>query len=396
MKSFFKNKKLILLLLLFISIIFLVVSISIIDIWKTGKYTDINIYFSPVNPLIKTITADSSNRLVLKIEVRNTYGKPVSGVPLEFNSYNDIGIFYPKTIRTNEFGEAFVTYIPPDTVDIKTTDAMKDKVNSNNVNSEGSIITEINLTAEAVNVDEAKASISFKLMSVPVILVHGYQSTGEIFKNMSDYFNSVGLESVSLNYDSSKGVISAANELKDFLAEQKSLYLSKGIQVGKFDVVCHSMGGIVARYYTCSKDYIIYNNVRKLIFISVPHKGSHLAPIGAKYFEDQGVKDMMPESSLFVDIFPGMNNRGLNSTIQVGNIIGQYDEVVSPESGMLNEWDIDTQIFNLGNSNFSVDNFSDVDISKSAIHRVILNNRKVFEKVVEMLKKNLTYPLFRE
>jgi len=43
-----------------------------------------------------------------------------------------------------------------------------------------------------------------------------------------------------------------------------------------------------------------------------------------------------------------------------------------------------------------VDNFSDVDISKSAIHRVILNNRKVFEKVVEMLKKNLTYPLFRE
>ena len=80
----------------------------------------------------------------------------------------------------------------------------------------------------------------------------------------------------------------------------------------------------------------------------------------------------------------------------MGNIIGQYDEVVSPESGMLNEWDIDTQIFNLGNSNFSVDNFSDVDISKSAIHRVILNNRKVFEKVVEMLKKNLTYPLFRE
>jgi uncharacterized alpha/beta hydrolase family protein len=273
---------------------------------------------------------------------------------------------------------------------------MKDKVNSNNANSEDSIITEINLTAEAVNVDEAKASISFKLMSVPVILVHGYQSTGEIFKNMSDYFNSVGLESVSLNYDSSKGVVSAANELKDFLAEQKSLYLSKGIQVGKFDVVCHSMGGIVARYYTCSKGYIIYNNVRKLIFISVPHKGSHLAPIGAKYFEDQGVKDMMPESSLFVDIFPGMNNRGLNSTIQVGNIIGQYDEVVSPESGMLNEWDIDTQIFNLGNSNFSVDNFSDVDISKSAIHRVILNNRKVFEKVVEMLKKNLTYPLFRE
>jgi hypothetical protein len=98
MKIFFKNKKLILLLLLFISIIFLVVSISIINIWKTRKCTDINIYFSPVNPLIKTITADSSNRLVLRIEVRDNYGKPVSGVFLEFNSYNDIGIFIRKLL----------------------------------------------------------------------------------------------------------------------------------------------------------------------------------------------------------------------------------------------------------------------------------------------------------
>ena len=79
----------------------------------------------------------------------------------------------------------------------------------------------------------------------------------------------------------------------------------------------------------------------------------------------------------------------------MGNIIGQYDEVVSPESGMLNEWDIDTQIFNLGNSNFSVDNFSDVDISKSAIHRVILNNRRSL-KGCGNVEKNLTYPLFRE
>jgi len=421
-----KNKKFILLLLfslLIISIVFLVVCFGNFNFLKNGKYAGINLYFSPVNPLINTITADSSNRLALMVEARNKHGNPVSGVLIKFNSYNNTGIFYPETVRTNEFGEAFVSYIPPDIIDIKAVSFIQDEVyaneidssnstgnaagnsgnsvlnfigNSNNTNSEKSAMAEISLTAEVIRIKNIKSSISFKLIPVPIILVHGYQSTGEIFINMADYFNSVGLEPLSINYDSSKGVLSAADELKDFLIEQKSLYLSKGIQIGKFDMVCHSMGGIVARYYTCSEDYIAYNNVRKIIFISVPHKGSHLAPIGAKYFEDQGVKDMMPESSLFVDIFPHMNNGGLNSTIQTGNIIGQFDEVVSPESGILNDWGIDTYVFNLGNSNFSVDSFTDGDISKSAIHRVILNNRKVFEKVVEMLNKNLPYPVFWE
>lgn len=379
---------------------------------------NINIYFDPVNPIITTISADSSNRLILKAGVKDMYGNPLPKIPLEFISENNIGIFLQNTHRTNKFGEVLVSYIPPDTVDIRNINAVINDANINSTNGNGSsisnsnnsnsnmvifdsgdsknsVIKDVTLSAKIKSSDREKVSLSFKLIPVPVVLIHGYQSAGDVFRNMEMYLNEKDFEPLTLNYDSSKGIASSAEELKNFLMEQKSLYLYKGTQIGKFDLICHSMGGIVARYYSCSKVYNAYYNIRKIIFLSVPHKGSHLAPIGAKFFEDQGVKDLMPDSNLFTEAFPAMINMGLNPAIQIANLIGQYDEVVSPESGRLEEWGITTQVFNLGDSSLSLNNFSKESISESSIHRVILNNQIVFAKVVEMLRKNLTYPVLR-
>jgi hypothetical protein len=152
------------------------------------------------------------------------------------------------------------------------------------------------------------------------------------------------------------------------------------------------MGGLVVRYYTCSEAYIKRNNVRKAIFISVPHKGSLWASLGEKYFNNQGIRDLIPDSELISKELPLMLNGGLNRTIEVGNIIGQYDEVVSLDSANLDEWKISTEIFNIGESNLTVDNLLNGSILETAIHRSILNNKKVFQKVEEMLLRQLLYP----
>ena len=76
-------------------------------------------------------------------------------------------------------------------------------------------------------------------------------------------------------------------------------------------------------------------------------------------------------------MFPQMINRGLNPNIQTGNIIGQFDEVVSIESAGLYEWGIDTNIFKLSDNKFNVDSLLDGTISQNAIHKVILNNKSV-------------------
>jgi len=107
-------------------------------------------------------------------------------------------------------------------------------------------------------------------------------------------------------------------------------------------------------------------------------------------------KDLIPYSDLFGKILPGMSNKGLNHTIQVGSILGQFDEVVSPESASLEEWNIKTDIFNVGESNFTVDNLFNGNIMEATNHKNILNNKKVFEKVNAMLTSNLAYPDVRK
>jgi len=349
-----------------------------------NSFNNINIYLKPINANINVVTADSSNRFMLKVEVKNEFGQPVSDVPIVFNVDNNIGIVNLKSTRTDKFGEAVVTYIPPDNIE--------DFINDIEVSISAKIINKFNIIFN-INPEDKLSKYVFKLIPVPVILVHGYQSTSEIFTNMVIYLDSFGFNTIPFNYNSMNGVILASNEFKEFLKGQAHSFYLKGIQLKRFDVVSHSMGGIISRYYSVTKDYIEFNNIRKLIFISTPHKGSHLAPIGAKYFNDEGVKDMMPKSDLFTKLFPQMINKGLNPNIQTGNIIGQFDEVVSIESADLQEWEIDTSIFNIGSSKFNVDNLLDGTISQTAIHKLILNNTKVYETIVSMLTRRLTYPI---
>ena len=340
--------------------------------------SDSKVNLSLVNPEVKVLSADPSNKLVIRAEVKNASGIPVSKAHLIFSVSNNIGEIYPNDAKTDKYGECLVTYIPP----AYNADEFK----------AGDI--KVNLTAGLYK-SSLSSTVNIALTRTPLIYVHGYQANGDIFENLKDYLSAKNFEGSAINYKSQNGVVASAKELDSFLDQQKSLYLSKGIQVQKFDIIAHSMGGLVARYYTCSPDYINKDNVRKIIFVSVPQTGSHWASLGTAYFNDQGIKDLIPDNPLFTEVFPSLLNKGLNSTIQVGNILGQYDEVVSPESASLEEWNIKTDLFDIGENNFTVDNLLNGSIIDAANHKNILNNKKVFETIEQMLNTNLPYPVVR-
>ena len=164
-----------------------------------------------------------------------------------------------------------------------------------------------------------------------------------------------------------------------------------------FDIIAHSFGGLAVRYYTATQEYIKNENVRKLIFLSVPQKGSPWASLAANYFMDQGIKDLIPENILFTKLLPSMINKGLNNKIQVGSIMDQYDEVVSIDSANLEEWGIKTETFNVGENNFSINSlFNGSKILESSNHKKVLTNKKVYEKILEMLNSDLPYPIIRK
>lgn len=340
---------------------------------------DMSVNLSLVNPEIKVLAAEPSNKLILQVDVKNLSGMPVPNADVKFSVDKDIGEIYPSEFKTNKYGQCIVAYMPPS--------YGAEQFRNGNI--------DVKLNA-AVKKTGAAASVKIALTGVPVIFVHGYQANGEIFENLRDFLFSKGIDNNAISYKSENGVASSAKELNAYLLKQRTIYLSKGIQVKKFDLIAHSMGGLVARYYTCSDDYIRNENVRKLIFLSVPHKGSPWASIGLGYYNDQGIKDLVPDSELLSVKLPAMINNGLNNTIQVGNIMAQYDEVVSPESASLEKWNIKTELFNVGESSFTMENLLSGNLVEAANHRTILSNRKVYERVLEMLNHDLPYPALRK
>ena len=343
--------------------------------YELSKKSELSLSLSLVNPGIGILAADPENKLILKAEVRDSSGMPVQYARILLTSDNDFGSLYPEDVRTNTFGEAIVTYSPPEYDSKNFSDGYAEAI--------------IRASIDDTDISEA---VKVKITRTPVVMIHGYQSNGDIFENLMGYLNSKGYECIPFNYDSIKGIAHGSGELKDFLQQQKLVYLSKGIQVGRFDLIAHSMGGLVARYYTCSREYIKNHDVKKIIFISVPHKGSPIASLGAEYFEGQGILDLIPDNPLFTHILPSMINKGLNNTIQTGNIIAQYDEVVGITNASLDEWGIKTELFNLGKSNITVDDILNGTLVQAPIHKGILSNKKVFEKILFMLENELPYP----
>lgn len=342
------------------------------------------ISLSKANPGIKTLAADSENVLVLKVQVRDGAGAAIhgAGVKLEVYVENELkysegyGSFRPSE-GTTDAGGAFLTkYSPPP--------ALKDASAENPVK----------LTAFLTG-SEKSSSVNISLIPSPVILVHGYQASPDIFSGLSEYLKQHGFNPVSIRYDSEKGVNTAAAEISGQLNTIKAGLEEAGVQACRFDLVTHSMGGLAARYYTCGSEYASRGDVRKLVFVSAPHKGSPFASIGLHYYQDASMKDMSPDSNLFKNVFPSMINTGLNPSIETGNILGLNDEVVSLRNASLEDWNIKTEVFDLGGNNLTVDNLLNGEILKAANHKLILYNKKVYRRIKEMLEIRIPCPVLK-
>jgi pimeloyl-ACP methyl ester carboxylesterase len=236
------------------------------------------------------------------------------------------------------------------------------------------------------------SSLKISLINIPVVFIHGYQASGYIFDNLRDYLTDRNIKGSAITYKSENGIVSASNELSAFLSRQQQTYLFQGFQVKKFNIIAHSMGGLVTRYYSCSNDNLKNNNIEKIIFLAVPHKGSPWASIGLNQYNDQGIRDMIPDEYFLSNILPSMFNKGLNSSIQTANIAVEYDEVVDQDSASLDDWGIKAEVFNVGGNNFSVNNLLNGNLAQAINHKSVLSNKKVFERVFEMLSTQLEYP----
>lgn len=366
---------------------------------KSGLQVRIN----AVSPGVHTLAADSENSFVIRVHVTDSSGASVPGAAVKLmasipdyaqrltssgSNNTSTGSLKPSDGYTDSSGDLIAVYTPTDYL---KADSGKFKAYAADANSSNDSVL---ITARLPWTDKSSV-IQISLIPVPVVFVHGYQATPDIFSGISEYLKQQGYKSSAISYPSENGVASAASALSEYLKEKAADLRSSGIQVKRFDLIAHSMGGLVARYYTCSSEYVARSDVRKLIFISVPQKGSPFASLGVQYYDSESMRDLVPGSSLYSDVFPSMINAGLNPSIQTGNLLGRYDEVVGTESARLSEWNIETEIFEVGDNNFSVDKLLNGKILQAANHKLVLYNMKVYERIQQMLEIDIPYPFER-
>lgn len=99
-----------------------------------------------------------------------------------------------------------------------------------------------------------------------VVLVHGYLANRSTLFPLAAYLRLRGIAQVlSFNYDSSAGVERSARALRE--------YLRRHVRGGRIDLVCHSLGGLVARVYV--QDLGGWRRVDRCITLATPHRGTY-------------------------------------------------------------------------------------------------------------------------
>ena len=143
-----------------------------------------------------------------------------------------------------------------------------------------------------------------------VVLVHGYLANGSTLLPVASYLRWRGFRQILFfNYRSGEGVERGAIALRDYLRRQ--------VRGGRIDLVCHSLGGLVARVYL--QELGGGRRVDHCITLGTPHRGTYnsywvasrvgrelrpdsplLARLEASRHKAQGVR--------FLSVIPGSDN----------------------------------------------------------------------------------------
>ncbi|CAM3764435.1 alpha/beta fold hydrolase [Cohnella lubricantis] len=112
------------------------------------------------------------------------------------------------------------------------------------------------------------------VVPLPILFVHGYDDKGSSWEE-ADFYNYVqtlGAEVVSVDYNKYSRNDITSTKINNLFTEAVDQLPSDT----KFDIVAHSMGGLLTRYYLLQNEDV-RSRVRRVIMIGTPNHGSPIA-----------------------------------------------------------------------------------------------------------------------
>ena len=275
---------------------------------------------------------------------------------------------------------------------IQTKNVYSDSIQNSDGYPDSSKLIDIDASVRLEAKKSKGVRCNFKLSPPPVLLIHGFQDTSESMIPLKHYLDNKGFRVYAIDYDTNSDIESMAEALGSFINNIKSDLFEINVFTDKVDIVAHSLGGLVSRYYSTNEFYSEEQNIRKIIFINVPHHGTPWAEAGAALLDSPFLKELYPTANLFTSSFPSSINKGLNHKIQVANIALENDEVVPLPSSRLDAWGIETKIYRIGSSPLSLESIISNQAGGSSRHRQILFFVPVFDNILQYLTYNQSYP----
>lgn len=154
-----------------------------------------------------------------------------------------------------------------------------------------------------------------------IVLVHGYLANHSMFAPLKAYLRIMGAQKVLLfNYNSTNGIERGARDLKE--------YLRQHVRGGRIDLVCHSLGGLVARLYL--QELGGSRRVDRCITLGTPHEGTY----NAYWVASRVGQELRPDSPLLERL---RNSRLNAASVNFTSIVAGSDNIVIPRVFSANE-----------------------------------------------------------
>ena len=228
-----------------------------------------------------------------------------------------------------------------------------ENVTSNNSNSDTSYSLK----------DYQMAKPSSPVHTRPVLLVHGIAHNASAFIQMKTKIQKRGwLHVFTMNYSTlNKKLIEMANELS--WQVDKIIGITGASQI---DIVAHSLGGIVSRYYMSS---IGQGKIKNLVTLGAPYKGTYLSPLLKTLALNKNLSGDLYINSPFLK---SLQRKSIPKNSTVTSIYSKYDWTVWPQDNCFVEGSPSSAF-----KNIKLDFVS---------HISLLYSSRVFQHIVTALK----------
>ncbi len=298
------------------------------------------------NPLTKQpykgVCADGVSSL--KIFIALPGAKSVKVSPPSSGKIKGVGA--GGEIKLNNQGEGEIEYVPPEYLPnkVELTEELKVHQRKGSARVWAKKVPLIFSWTGAQGTQE-QIPLEILLVRPPIIMVHGFLGDKTTWQLFSNYLRNEKYDTqIDEYYIADQSIEDQAVFLWQNIQLQKKDYAQAGIKLAKVNIVSHSMGGLISRYYV--QKYEKYDDdVKKLIMVGTPNHGvgwirKKIGNLRSAWLDSHRIaSDQLFCFSKFIrELNQGEKfGKHINPKVEYGNIFGfPHDWVVDAWSAHLN------------------------------------------------------------